>query len=197
MASLSSQQKRRQQKNQQKKPENESVFAKAGIPKTKAGNETEVSTNTSTNIDTNTNNEQTTNDNIGNEANNETSTEVSTEKQEKESDEQVLESDKSDKEGAEMTNENTNNNEGQDQQETPKRKNAFQKLKVQVAELPRKVEKKQVSVYLDIDVAEVFNLYGSQAGKGAKSDLINKFLKESFASELEELKELKNQELNK
>lgn len=42
------------------------------------------------------------------------------------------------------------------------------------------VEKKQVSIYLDTDVIEAFNEFGKQNGKGAKSDIVNNFLKKVF-----------------
>jgi uncharacterized protein (DUF4415 family) len=44
----------------------------------------------------------------------------------------------------------------------------------------KKVEKKQVSIYLDTDVIEAFNEFGKEQGKGAKSDLVNNFLKQVF-----------------
>jgi len=43
---------------------------------------------------------------------------------------------------------------------------------------PEKIEKKQVSIYLDTDVIEAFNEFGKANGKGAKSDLVNNFLKQ-------------------
>ncbi|AVD54649.1 hypothetical protein BEH_26190 (plasmid) [Priestia filamentosa] len=43
-----------------------------------------------------------------------------------------------------------------------------------------KVNKKQVSIYLDEDVVKAFNKFGRKEGKGAKSDLINNFLKKMF-----------------
>lgn len=43
-----------------------------------------------------------------------------------------------------------------------------------------KVIKKQVSVYLDPDVIQALNRFGNERGKGAKSDLINNFLKQVF-----------------
>jgi uncharacterized protein (DUF4415 family) len=45
---------------------------------------------------------------------------------------------------------------------------------------PVKIEKKQVSIYLDEDVIEEFNKFGAEHGKGAKSDLVNNFLKQMF-----------------
>jgi uncharacterized protein (DUF4415 family) len=45
---------------------------------------------------------------------------------------------------------------------------------------PEKIEKKQVSIYLDEDVIEAFNEFGKANGKGAKSDLVNNFLKQMF-----------------
>jgi uncharacterized protein (DUF4415 family) len=44
----------------------------------------------------------------------------------------------------------------------------------------KKPEKKQVSIYLDEDVIKAFNRFGRKEGKGAKSELINNFLKEVF-----------------
>lgn len=43
-----------------------------------------------------------------------------------------------------------------------------------------KIEKKQVSIYLDTDVIVALNKFGKQKGKGAKSDLVNNFLKQIF-----------------
>lgn len=43
-----------------------------------------------------------------------------------------------------------------------------------------KIEKKQVSIYLDTDVIVALNKFGKQKGKGAKSDLVNNFLKQVF-----------------
>lgn len=43
---------------------------------------------------------------------------------------------------------------------------------------PEKIEKRQVSIYLDADVIEAFNEFGKANGKGAKSDLVNNFLKQ-------------------
>ncbi|MDQ0976652.1 uncharacterized protein (DUF4415 family) [Neobacillus niacini] len=45
---------------------------------------------------------------------------------------------------------------------------------------PEKIVKKQVSIYLDTDVIEAFNNFGNEHGKGAKSDLVNNFLKQVF-----------------
>lgn len=42
------------------------------------------------------------------------------------------------------------------------------------------IEKKQVSIYLDDNVIEAFNEFGKANGKGAKSDLVNNFLKQVF-----------------
>lgn len=42
------------------------------------------------------------------------------------------------------------------------------------------IEKKQVSIYLDTDVIKAFNKFGKENGKGAKSDLVNNFLKQVF-----------------
>ena len=45
---------------------------------------------------------------------------------------------------------------------------------------PEKIVKKQVSIYLDEDVITAFNEFGTNHGKGAKSDLVNNFLKQVF-----------------
>jgi uncharacterized protein (DUF4415 family) len=47
----------------------------------------------------------------------------------------------------------------------------------------RKPEKKQVSIYLDTDVIEAFNEFGKAEGKGAKSDLVNNFLRKVLLGE--------------
>ena len=44
----------------------------------------------------------------------------------------------------------------------------------------KRVEKKQVSVYLDTDVIEAFNEFGKDNGKGSRSEVINNFLKEGL-----------------
>lgn len=43
-----------------------------------------------------------------------------------------------------------------------------------------KVPKKQVSIYLDEDVIEAYNQFGLIEGKGARSDLVNNFLRKTF-----------------
>lgn len=50
----------------------------------------------------------------------------------------------------------------------------------QVTQKPRKINKKQVSIYLDEDIAEQFDKFGKKYGKGAKSDLINTFLRSAL-----------------
>jgi uncharacterized protein (DUF4415 family) len=45
---------------------------------------------------------------------------------------------------------------------------------------PVKVKNKQVSIYLDTDVIEALNSFGAEHGKGAKSELVNNFLKKYF-----------------
>lgn len=42
---------------------------------------------------------------------------------------------------------------------------------------PKEKPKKQISVYLDEDVAKEFEKFGKKYGKGAKSELVNTFLK--------------------
>lgn len=44
----------------------------------------------------------------------------------------------------------------------------------------QKIKKKQVSIYLDTDVITAFNKFGEEHGKGAKSDIVNNFLKQVF-----------------
>jgi uncharacterized protein (DUF4415 family) len=81
-----------------------------------------------------------------------------------------------------------NNKENHEQLEHPETKN-IPETKVntntgtnleQFYNPPEKIEKKQVSIYLDTDVIEAFNEFGKQQGKGAKSDLVNNFLKQVF-----------------
>lgn len=50
----------------------------------------------------------------------------------------------------------------------------------QVTQKPRKINKKQVSIYLDEDIAEQFDKFGKKYGKGAKSDLVNTFLRSAL-----------------
>ena len=45
---------------------------------------------------------------------------------------------------------------------------------------PKEKPKKQISIYLDVDVAKAFERFGNKQGKGSKSDLINKFLKKAL-----------------
>ncbi|KML07131.1 hypothetical protein [Rossellomorea marisflavi] len=45
------------------------------------------------------------------------------------------------------------------------------------------VEKRQVSVYLDLDVIEEYDKFGNSLGKGGKSLLVNKLLRNFFSSE--------------
>lgn len=45
---------------------------------------------------------------------------------------------------------------------------------------PKKKKKKPVTIYLDSDVATAFNQFGKQYGKGARSELLNTFLKSKF-----------------
>lgn len=44
----------------------------------------------------------------------------------------------------------------------------------------KQVEKKQVTIYLDSDVKNALTKFGKANGKGAKSDLVNNFLKKVF-----------------
>lgn len=45
---------------------------------------------------------------------------------------------------------------------------------------PVKIKNKQVSIYLDEDVITALNKFGKEYGKGAKSELVNNFLKQYF-----------------
>lgn len=45
---------------------------------------------------------------------------------------------------------------------------------------PKKKDKVPVTIYIDEDVRREFNKFGKQYGKGAKSELINTFLKSKF-----------------
>jgi uncharacterized protein (DUF4415 family) len=46
-----------------------------------------------------------------------------------------------------------------------------------VIKKPKEKPKRQISVYLDEDVAKAFEQFGKKHGKGAKSELVNNFLR--------------------
>lgn len=48
---------------------------------------------------------------------------------------------------------------------------------------PKPPEKTQISIYLEPKVAKAFNTFGKRNGKGAKSELINNFLKKALQIE--------------
>lgn len=52
-----------------------------------------------------------------------------------------------------------------------------------VTEKPKPIPKEQISVYLDKDVKQAFEKFGKRYGKGAKSELVNNFLKKLFIKE--------------
>lgn len=52
-----------------------------------------------------------------------------------------------------------------------------------VIDKPKPIEKRQISVYIDEELAKEFEKFGKKHGKGAKSDLINHFLKKVFKKE--------------
>jgi hypothetical protein len=49
-----------------------------------------------------------------------------------------------------------------------------------IVEKPKKPKKIQVSFYIDEDVAKEFDKFAKRNGKGAKSELLNNFLRELF-----------------
>ncbi|MBJ7961680.1 hypothetical protein JDS77_29195 [Bacillus cereus group sp. N28] len=52
-----------------------------------------------------------------------------------------------------------------------------------ITEKPKANKKRQISVYLDENVAKALDKFAKQHGKGAKSDLINSFLKQALKVE--------------
>ncbi|WP_223700054.1 hypothetical protein [Sutcliffiella deserti] len=53
----------------------------------------------------------------------------------------------------------------------------------EVTNRPRPKIKRQISAYLDEEVAKAFNMYGNKNGKGAKTILINTLLKKALKVE--------------
>jgi uncharacterized protein (DUF4415 family) len=61
-----------------------------------------------------------------------------------------------------------------------KEDNSIEAIVGTVTDKPKEKPKRQISIYLDDDVAKEFERFGKKHGKGAKSDLINQFLKKVF-----------------
>lgn len=49
-----------------------------------------------------------------------------------------------------------------------------------VTNKPKQIKKRQISTYIDEDVAKKLDKFGKEHGKGAKSELINNFLKNAL-----------------
>lgn len=49
-----------------------------------------------------------------------------------------------------------------------------------VTKKPKQIKKRQISTYIDEDVARKLDKFGKEHGKGAKSELINNFLKNAL-----------------
>lgn len=49
-----------------------------------------------------------------------------------------------------------------------------------IMEKPKSIKKRQISCYIDEDIAKDLDKFGKKYGKGAKSELINNFLKTFF-----------------
>ncbi|CDQ21743.1 hypothetical protein [Halobacillus karajensis] len=62
--------------------------------------------------------------------------------------------------------------------------NSIDSIIAGVTEEPKAPEKKQVSVYLEKDVAREFEKFGKREGKGKRSKLVNDFLKQVFRDKL-------------
>jgi uncharacterized protein (DUF4415 family) len=62
-----------------------------------------------------------------------------------------------------------------------KTSNSIEELVSGVIDKPKPNPKRQISVYIDEQVAKEFEKFGKKHGKGAKSDLINNFLKKAFS----------------
>jgi hypothetical protein len=51
---------------------------------------------------------------------------------------------------------------------------------IQASILPKPIQKEQVSIYLEPDVKKAFDRYGKVHGKGARSMLVNNFIKNAM-----------------
>jgi hypothetical protein len=49
-----------------------------------------------------------------------------------------------------------------------------------VTNKPKQIKKRQISTYIDEDVAKKLDKFGKEHGKGSKSELINNFLKNAL-----------------
>lgn len=58
--------------------------------------------------------------------------------------------------------------------------NSISSIVDSVVHAPVEKPKKQISIYLDDDVSKEFDKFARKHGKGAKSDLINNFLKKAL-----------------
>jgi len=63
---------------------------------------------------------------------------------------------------------------------TPEELHTVDSVLDSIIQAPKEKPKKQISIYLDVDVAKEFDHFGKKHGKGSKSDLINNFLKKAF-----------------
>jgi hypothetical protein len=51
---------------------------------------------------------------------------------------------------------------------------------IQESLIPKPIQKEQVSIYLDPEVKKAFDKYGKTHGKGARSMLVNNFIKNAM-----------------
>ncbi|WP_079524967.1 MULTISPECIES: hypothetical protein [Halobacillus] len=79
------------------------------------------------------------------------------------------------------TNESVNTNTN-DNNETSSNTNNIESIVSAVTGKEKPVKKRQVSIHLDEDIAKEFEKFGKKHGKGARSNLVNEFLKSVFKS---------------
>ncbi|OLN21465.1 hypothetical protein BTO30_14780 [Domibacillus antri] len=75
------------------------------------------------------------------------------------------------------TNQDTNENIDHNIHEENQSAASLNDILDSVTNKPKQVKKRQISTYIDEDVARKLDKFGKEHGKGAKSELINNFLK--------------------
>lgn len=73
------------------------------------------------------------------------------------------------------------NDAGKVKNEPVKKSSSIDDIVSAVTDAPKGKPKRQISIYLDTDVAREFDRFGKKNGKGSKSELINKFLKKALS----------------
>lgn len=65
-------------------------------------------------------------------------------------------------------------------EEVPEEVNTIDSIVDSIVHAPKEKPKAQVSIYLDDDVKKAFDRFSKQNGKGARSNLVNNFLKKAL-----------------